>query len=276
MLSAVLLKGEKMYPFPIFLGLTLYDIFLCAGVIVCFLVFGWLADRHNIRRKIQSFTMTCGIFAVALGYGSAVLFQALYNIKTLGKFVIDQSTGATFYGGLIGGVAVFLALYFGIGYFKFEDKSHAKVFFGIADSAVPGIAVAHALGRIGCLFAGCCHGERTGAWYGIEMYGNLGQTKYVPTQLFEAVFLFCLFGFLLIRSLDKRGFCLPVYLCVYAVWRFAIEYLRGDYRGDVFIEALSPSQLIACLLFAVGVGVFFLERYIRARLSVEASGDEVE
>ena len=79
-----------MYPFSVFLGLTLYDIFLCLGIIVCFVVFGFLADRRKIKRKIQSFAMYCGIAAVALGYGSAVLFQALYNIKSLGRFEINQ------------------------------------------------------------------------------------------------------------------------------------------------------------------------------------------
>ena len=265
-----------MYPYSVFLGLTLYDIFLCAGIIVCFLVFGFLADKHKVKRKIQSFAMMCGVAAVGLGYGSAVLFQALYNIKTLGGFEINQSTGATFYGGLIGGALTFLVLYFGIGYFKYDDNSHAKVFFKIADSAVPGIAIAHALGRIGCLFAGCCHGEKTSAWYGIEMYGNMGLAKYVPTQLFEAVFLFCLFGFLFIRSIDDKKFCLPIYLCVYAVWRFAIEYARGDYRGDTFVEALTPSQLTACILFVVGIGVFFLESYIEKRLCAEAEDEKSE
>ena len=265
-----------MYPFPVFLGLTLYDIFLCAGIIVCFLVFGWLADKQGVRRKIQNFAMTCGLFAVGLGYGSAVLFQALYNIKSLGRFEISESTGATFYGGLIGGVLTFLVIYFGAGHFKYKDGAHARVFFSVADSAVPGIAIAHALGRIGCLFAGCCHGDKTNAWYGIEMYGNMGLAKYVPVQLFEAIFLACLFGFLLIRAIDKKGYCLPTYLCVYAVWRFCVEFLRGDYRGDTFVEALSPSQLIACLLFVVGIGVFFLERYVKMRLSAKEDRDATE
>ena len=262
-----------MYPYPVFLGLTLYDICLCVGIIACFFLFGWLADRRRVRRNIQNFAMTCGIVAVGLGYGSAVLFQALYNIKTLGKFEINESTGATFYGGLIGGVLVFLAAYFGFGHNKYEDGAHAKAFWKIADCAVPGIALAHAVGRVGCLFAGCCHGKLTRAWYGIEMHGNMGLTKYVPTQLFEAIFLLCLFGFLLIRALDKRGYCLPIYLSVYAVWRFCIEFLRGDYRGNTFIEALSPSQLVACILFAVGIGVFFLERYIKTKYLSEDSDE---
>ncbi len=264
-----------MYPYPVFLGLTLYDIFLCVGIIVCFLVFGWLADKQGVRRQIQSFAMTVGIFAVGLGYGSAVLFQALYNIKSLGRFEITAGTGATFYGGLIGGVLTFLAIYFGVGHFKYKDGAHARAFFAVADSAMPGIAIAHALGRVGCLFAGCCHGGLTDAWFGIEMYGNMGFAKYVPTQLFEALFLLCLFGFLTLRAIDKKGYCLSIYLCVYAVWRFCIEFARGDYRGNTFVEALSPSQLVACILFAAGIGVFFLEGYIKKRFLSEG-GDEAK
>ena len=254
-----------MYPYKVFLGMTLYDLCLCAGIVACFLLFGYLADKQGVRRRIQSFAMLCGAGAVILGYCSAVLFQALYNIKTLGRFEITQSTGATFYGGLIGGVAVFLALYFGIGWKIFDGNAHAQAFWAIADSAVPGIAFAHSIGRLGCLFAGCCHGARTSEWYGIKMWGSYGYTSYVPTQLFEAIFLMILFAFLVLRSTDKSGSCLPLYLSIYAVWRFVIEYARGDYRGDTFIAALSPSQLIACILFAVGIALFFVEKYLKKR-----------
>ncbi len=256
-----------MYPYPVLLGLTLYDIFLCLGIIVCFLIFGKLADRHRVKGKVQNFALLCGAASVMVGYGSAVLFQGLYNIKSQGGFELGAGTGATFYGGLIGGVLAFIALYFGVGYFLFDRMSHAKYFFSIADSAVAGIAIAHSLGRIGCLTAGCCHGAPTDAWYGIAMHGTEGYMKYVPTQLFEAIFLLLLFGYLLLRSIKKEGYCLSSYLCIYAVWRFLAEFLREDDRGDVFIEALSPSQLIACILFAVGVGVIFVEKYVKARLS---------
>ena len=257
-----------MYPNTIALGLTMYDIMLCLGIALCFMLFGRLADKQGIKRKIQSFVLVCGVFAVVLGYCSAVLFQALYNIKSLGRFEINSNTGATFYGGLIGGALVFLILYFGIGRIVFKDNSHARYFFAIADSAAPGIALAHSLGRVGCLFAGCCHGALTDAWYGIKMAGNMGVAKYVPVQLFEAVFLLFLAFYLLLRSLDKIGLCLPLYLSIYGVWRFAAEFLRDDYRGDVFISALSPSQLIACILTAVGIALIFVERYLRKKFPI--------
>ncbi len=271
-----------MYPYEIFLGLSLYDICMCLGIIVCFYVFGYLADKHKIKRKIQNFAMLCGLGAIAIGYGSAVLFQAIYNIGSRGSFEITDDTGATFYGGLIGGVLSFLLIYFGIGYFKYDDRSHVRVFFGIADSAVPGILIAHSLGRVGCLMAGCCHGAQTDAWYGIEHFEyvkNTGQYvsagKFIPVQLFEAVFLLFLFGFLFIRSMDKKNYCLPIYLCVYSVWRFAVEFIRGDYRGSIFTDLLTPSQFISCILFAVGIGVFFLEKNVRHKLLL-IGGDVAE
>ena len=180
----------------------MYEICLCAGIVAGFLVFSWLADRHKIKIKVQRFAIICGALALVLGYGSAVLFQAFYNIRTLGKFEISASTGATFYGGLIGGVAVFIALFFGLGWIFFKDQRHAKSFFKIANSAIPGIVLGHSLGRIGCLFAGCCHGALTDEWYGIVMHGNLGVDKYVPIQLFEAIFLYLLFAFLLIFTVS--------------------------------------------------------------------------
>ena len=39
---------------------------------------------------------------------------------------------------------------------------------------------------------------------------------------------------------------------MYGVWRFFIEYARGDYRGETFVSFLTPSQLIAVLLIVIG------------------------
>jgi len=257
-----------MYPNQILLGMTLYDVCLCVAVAACFVIFGVYADKLRIRPKNQTFTVLCGVFAVVLGYGSAVLFQAFYNIKTRGEFIIDENTGATFYGGLIGGAAVFLLLYFVFGHFRFKDRSHIKYFFPIANCVAPGIALAHAIGRIGCLFAGCCHGHVTSEWYGIMMHGNMGYRKYVPTQLMEAIFLLLLFAFLSVRlfSSAKRACNLSSYLVFYGIWRYFIENLRADYRGDTVVEWLTPSQLTALLLIAVGIALVFVEHYVTRRI----------
>ena len=253
-----------MFPHARILGLDLYTIALCLGIVVCFLTFSALADRRRIPVRVQKLAIISGIFGIALGYGAAVLTQALYNIKSLGRFEITNSTGATFYGGLLGGAAVFLTIYFIVGRFYVKENAHAKCFFDLATCITPAIAVAHGFGRIGCLCAGCCHGKVTDAWYGIFMLGDAGYAHYVPVQLFEAVFLLALFAFLAVRAYRGYGYGLPLYMSVYGVWRFFIEYIRGDYRGSSLIDFLTPSQLIAAVLVLVGVGVMLLERRIRA------------
>ena len=258
-----------MYPYEIFLGLDLYSILLCVGIFVCILTYSRLADTLYLSAKLQKFCFICAVFAIPLGYGSAVLFQALYNIKENGGFVLSKDTGATFYGGLIGGAAVFLLIYFVAGHFLFSDGYHRRNFFGVANCAAASIALAHACGRVGCLMAGCCHGKLTEEWYGIYMHGDFGYEKYVPVQLFEALFLFALFGILTALVLKKGSYNLPIYMMGYGAWRFVAEYFRADDRGDSLISFLSPSQLIAVLMILGGVGLLVFERYYERKHATE-------
>lgn len=267
-----------MYPYKIFLGLTLYDILICIGIIVSFLVFGWLSDKRGLKVKHQKFSLLCGCCAIASGLASGVVFQALYNIPQRGEFIIDDKTGITFYGGLVGGVAVFLLIYFVIGrlfYKNYENpRYHNENFFSMAASAIAAVPIAHSLGRIGCLMAGCCHGAKTAAWYGIMMHGGEGYAKYVPTQLFEAIFLLVLFAFLFINAYRGGRYNLPIYMAGYGAWRFIIEYVRDDYRGSIGTDLVTPSQFIAILMILGAVGVFFLEKVYTDK--VEKRRAEVE
>lgn len=262
-----------MYPKDIILGLDLYDIFLCIGIIACILAFDKLSTRYPIRGKLQTLALYDGIISIICGYGSAVLFQAIYNIAKTKKFEITKNTGATFYGGLIGGALVFILVYFIVGHFYFKDKYHIRTFFSMANCAAPAIVVAHACGRVGCLFAGCCHGKVTDAWYGIKMYGDHGYVKYVPVQLYEALFLFALFAFLAIRAYKRHSYNLPVYMAVYGVWRYIIEFIRGDDRGKIFTKIFSPSQFIAILMIVGGVALFIFERYYINKHKSEIEAD---
>ena len=259
-----------MYPYKVFFGLTLYDILVSVGIIVAFAVFGFLADRRKIKVKHQKFSIICGCAAIAAGLGSAVVFQAIYNIPKRGKFIIDGKTGITFYGGLIGGVAMFLLIYFVVGklFYKKTDtpRYHNENFFSMASAAITAVPIAHSLGRIGCLTAGCCHGSVTDAWYGIDMYVRGEWNKYVPTQLFEAIFLLILFAFLFINAYSRGKYNLPIYMFAYGVWRYVIEFVRADYRGSIGIDAVTPSQLIAIIMIVGAVGVFFLERSYTAKV----------
>lgn len=240
-----------MYPNELIFGITLYDICFAGGVLAALICFRLLADKTKMSAKLFNFCLMTAVFAVIGGYLSSVLFQAVYNYEETGVFEINAGTGMTFYGGLIGGAAVFILIYFVIGHFVFPGNDHVVRLPHIARLAACSIPLAHAIGRIGCLMAGCCHGIATDSVFGVHMWAYTDE-KVLPVQLYESIFLFCLFAVLLRRALRHAKCNLQIYMIAYGVWRFAIEYLRGDDRGGTFISFLSPSQLTALVLIIGG------------------------
>ncbi len=242
-----------MYPYRVLFDLGMYEILLVLGFVFALIYFRVLADRVGFGASLQNICILGGLVGLIGGYGMAVVTQAVYNALASGHFEIAGNTGATFYGGLVGGIGFYVLFYFLAGRF-FLKRGEAGVNFGrMSDIAAGAIALAHAMGRIGCLFAGCCHGAVTDAWYGI--YHVRLQTKVIPVQLFEAIFLLALCAYLTWRFFKGKRKNLAVYLVAYAIWRFFAEYLRNDDRGSTVVSFLSPSQLTSILLFLVGAAI---------------------
>ena len=133
-----------MYPYEIIpgTGIDLYVICLGLAAVAAVLTFSKLADVAKISPKAQNMSIYTTIIAIVLGYGSAVLFQSFYDmLKNGGTFKFG--TGATFYGGLIGGVIVFIATYFIWGKFKFDDDTYKKDFLKVLNVAPASITIAY-------------------------------------------------------------------------------------------------------------------------------------
>ncbi len=256
-----------MYPYEIFAGMDLYSILIVVGVVLCMIFIRIQGDKRRLRAELQNLILMNTVAAVVLGYGSAVLFQAFYNFMAKGVFEIVNSTGSTFYGGLIGGTAMFIIIYFAVGRFLFKDGYHIRQFRTVSDLAPAAITVAHGFGRLGCLMAGCCYGQKCDAWYGIKMV-HLGY-KVVPVQLFEAIFLLALSGILLWLFLKGKRYLLPAYMIAYALWRFPAELMRNDYRGATVVDFLTPSQLISVLLLLGGIALLLIEMRIDRRAAAQ-------
>lgn len=252
-----------MFPNATFLTIDLYTWMIILGVVVAVVIFRLLADKRKVSAKVFNFALAVGVCCVAVGYGSAVLFQAFYHWLDTGEWV--WNAGATFYGGLIGAAVVFLAAYFGVGHFVFRDKKHITELTNVLNCIFPAIIAAHCFGRIGCLFAGCCYGKLTDSWMGITMWIPSAHAwqKRLPTQLFEAIFLAVLFAVVVYFVVRKRTEYAPsMYLVGYGVWRFVIEYVRDDAeRGSSGISWLTPSQLTAIVLVVCGVALIFAYKY---------------
>ena len=237
-----------MCPYVIDDILSSYSLMLVLGIFAALGLFKLLCHLTRLNKEAYDFYSTTGVFAIAVGLCSAFLFQSVYNFFETGVFKFE---GLTFMGGLFGGVLTFVLITI------FTKKKHIRAqFFTVAEIAVPSIVIAHAIGRIGCFLAGCC--------YGIESeHGILfpGMTKKViPTQLYESIFLFILLAVMLLVILKFkkiRGFNLITYAFAYSIFRFIIEFYRGDPRG-AFIGPFSPSQFQSIILFIVGCALLFL------------------
>ena len=258
-----------MYPYPILFGVMgIYDILLVVGIVVCM----FAADRMGIMRKfsvkLQKVLIVAFMVAIAFAFFGAVFFQAIYKAIETGKFELNANTGMTFYGGLLFGAAGYLVVWFGVGKKYCKDNEPVKQLSAMADIAAAVLPLAHGIGRIGCLFAGCCHGNQTDAWYGIKMdTPDEGYGKFVPVQLFEALALFALAGVILWLYFKpikgKKIPLLPLYMIGYGVWRFVIEFARGDSRGKTIVPFLSPSQLIAVALILGGIAYYLIWYYYK-------------
>jgi phosphatidylglycerol---prolipoprotein diacylglyceryl transferase len=181
--------------------------------------------------------------------------REIFSLSTL------RSMGV-YYGGLL------LALGAAAGYML---KNHLPA-WTLADCAAPGIALGQAIGRLGCLSAGCCWGKPTEAPWGIcftnpYAYENVGvplNIKLHPTQIYESIAALCLFAYLMWRRTRNpiKGQIFLEYLGLYALLRFVIEFYRNDDRGFVLYGLLSTSQFISILtlLGSVGVYIFLLRR----------------
>jgi phosphatidylglycerol:prolipoprotein diacylglycerol transferase len=272
-----------MYPNELFnifgLSIDLYLICFLVGIIAC-LVFTILAmKKTGYSSTARDTIIMIGIFAIIIGLLSASLFQAIYNLAAGKGFTFE---GMTFIGGLIGGVISFVGIYFLYVYVinpRLKEKSFFKAdmnkgIWYLLRIAPISITIAHGFGRIGCLFAGCCHGKVTDEWYGIWNAGVGAKT--VPIPLYEAIFLFVLSALMIVLlfRLDFK-YNMTLYLISYGIWRFVIEYFRADYRGD-FIPGLSPSQFWSIIMVIGGIVIFFLYRYFDPKITKEPEQIENE
>lgn len=260
-----------------------YGICIAVGLILCLVAFYILSNKGKVPEKVQDFVFFVFIAAVAIGFFVAMVFQAFYNWLDGKEFEIGS--GMTVMGGLIGGAGAFLIIYFLVGKLYFTGKSkdiHKKHFNTILRLAPICICVAHACGRIGCLMSGCCHGTYLGKDYvfgGIYMYGSVDGFKqwgyYIPTQLYEALFLFALAIVLTVLFFKRSNITMQIYLIAYGVWRIFIEIFRADYRGEVVL-GLFPSQWQSIFFIVGGLAMLFIYYKMKKPFVLPKEKEQIE
>lgn len=203
-----------------------------------------------------------GIIAFVFGMIGAKL---LYIIVEFKSYMADPSlflqfgSGFVVYGGLILGIAAYLI------YFRIKRVPVLQYL----EIAVPAVSLGQALGRVGCVMAGCCYGKvcPEDAWYALHFpagtEGMAGVPLY-PVQVMCVILNLILCAILIWSNYKEKlaGLSFSLYLTLYSAGRFLIEFLRNDPRG--FVGPLSTSQFISIFTFIIGVGAFFVFRWYKA------------
>lgn len=197
-----------------------------------------------------------GLFFGAI-MGGKLLFMALeWRAYASGQLRVlaDFRYGFVFFGGLLGAL--------GMG--ALMARRLQIPFWATADYAGVALPLGHALGRLGCLGAGCCYGKPTTLPWGLALGGSPASSTPVelwgvplhPTQLYESAVNLAIAAVLaraLLPRVERKelpaGTVFLAYVLLYSIARFLIEFLRGDDRGGTML-GLFVSQWIGLLCAA--------------------------
>ncbi|NLL46386.1 MAG: prolipoprotein diacylglyceryl transferase [Clostridiales bacterium] len=243
-----------MLPFISIFGrqVAMYGLLNVIGAALGMLAAVYLAGHRTLARQDVFFASLYAVIGMLVGGKLLFVITVLPVLWArsaelyLGSELLNAVIygGFVFYGGLIG-AAVAVRLY---------CRSYKLSALRMFDALVPGLALAHAVGRVGCFFAGCCHGiEYTGPAAVI-----IGGVSRFPVQLLESALLLIISGALLLFLRKERaaGKIAGLYLASYSIVRFCLEFVRGDIIRGAFL-LLSTSQWLSLALLPAGLYLMF-------------------
>ena len=261
-----------MRPLFIQLGpfaLPSYGVALAVGYLVAVLLTGRVARRHGIplhRTLDLAFWLLAGgvlgsrllyvvtnpgqFYDACAGHGAGPARGAGQLLWDCSRPLHIWEGGLVFYGALLGALAV--ALWY--------TRRHQLSFLKVADLALPGLALGHFFGRLGCWAAGCCYGKAASGITGVRFppgsvaFEELGLAGLLeagssvtgplhPTQLYEALAeLLIFFALLWVRHRQRyTGQTALTYLLLYPLARMALELFRGDPDRGYLVQLQTPT-----------------------------------
>ena len=240
----------KIGPFPV----HTYGLLIAIGFLVAVSTIRRLSSRNGLDpNQMADFAF----WLMVVGFlGARVLFVVTrwqdYAADPLAILRVWEG-GLVFFGGPLAGIP------FGLWLMKKKGISGWKAI----DVFLPGVTIAHAFGRLGCVAAGCCYGRPTSLPWGIRFNSELVDVSHRgiplhPVQLYESAALAVLFAGLwwLFPRRKFDGQVGLTYLLVYPILRSILEEFRGDsVRGFVIDGVLSTSQFISVMVFITALVV---------------------
>lgn len=240
-----------MYPTLFRIGdfeITSFGVLVAVGALVGL----WLFGRELARGGLPNDATDAAVAGVV---GGLVGAKVLWTIEFMGdQPVIDllfSRGGLSWFGGLLGGV--------GTGLWMLRRKG-IPIIPALA-AATPGLAVGHAIGRIGCFLVGDDYGRPSDLPWAVAFPEGLPPTLVPvhPTQLYEALAL-SVVAWALIRW-RRRGVDDPTVLGRYFVLAGSVRFLIELVRVNLpILGPLTLAQLISAGLIAAGAWLIVRSR----------------
>ena len=251
-----------------------YGLMIGIGALLAIFVSEWRAKRRGLDGELVFSAAVWGLLAGLLGAKLTFIISNIKLLFTNPSYVLGTN-GFTVYGGVVLGIIVG-------GLIVKRKKVDVPVYL---DLVIPQIALAQGFGRIGCFLAGCCYGKPTDSHFGVvfpvEAIAPSG-IPLIPTQLISAAGDLLIFAILLLLSnfatdylkvrkgeeelLDKDAVTKKLrlfqplsmsgmYLILYGIGRFAIEFLRADPRRTAL--GLTSNQYVSIVFVIAGLALIF-------------------
>ena len=222
-----------------------YGTLIGIGFILAIMISYYRASKFNID---PDFILTLTIWIIPCALIGARAYYVLFNWERYaGDFsaIINvRAGGLAVHGGLI--------LCFIVGYML--CKYYKEKFLDVADLVAPVIALAQSIGRWGNFFNEEAHGYATDLPWA-QIINGVG---YHPTFLYESIWCFLLFIFLMWFSNNKRAFSgqiICLYAILYSVERFFVESFRTD---SLMVGPLRQAQVISIVIIIVCMALYVL------------------
>ena len=240
--------------------LPTYGVLVALGFLLGLAVTVRLARQSGLNAELVS---NLAVYCALAGLLGAKILMILFDWRIFfsdPRQIFSLSTlqaAGVFQGGL--------ALAFVTAFF-YMRRTHLP-WLSTLDVFAPGIALGHAIGRLGCFAAGCCWGKECHlpwavSFHNPDAYALTGVPLEVPlhpSQIYELLTEAALFAFLYWRfgRAHAPGRIMGLYLVLSSVARFGIEFTRFHEQGLYF--GLSLTQWIS-IAVALG-GVVLLMRH---------------
>lgn len=237
---------------------------LIGGIAFTILTIYLFEKKEEMSQEITNRILIISMFGFAILVLSAFVMNSFFHSIEKKRLFLG---GITWLGGVLWAFPSMVVLIH-----RFCPKVKGKA-LDIFDLLVPGITLAHGFGRIGCFMGGCCYGKVTTSLFGVSFpEGSSAALRYpsvtggslpvLPTQLFEALFEFLLVVVMIILYKKIKSHFFEMYAFSYGIFRFVLEFSRGDNRGTTGL-VLSPSQIMSIILVAMGaLSVLYRKRIV--------------